>query len=371
MKPELNAAIGVGALGLGDLRTPRVRTAAGLLRARRRTWPAATWCRATSGPCSTRCAPRRGARTSCRRRAGPPTRRPVGCHTPSFCSTIGRGGGDARAWAARAAGSAGSVGGGALVLGGRVGDGVLHLDRARACRRSGGGLFVYHQRSIVFTMPLPPWSRTHSTLHRHACRCRGVAGSRRTTPRPGSSRMTTAMATPRRIHFERFERCFVVVVVRRLERLGGCLLAFPLLPELAPGERCRSIAAVRRRARRRGRRAALTVGAGGGAGAGAKTDRRVRRARPRRVRATSPPGCRRRSGRGRRRSRSGGWRGRTRSGSGYALALALRGDPACGRARGSSLRGGRRAPAARPGMAGEISAQPAPATRSRPCDGYR
>ena len=28
----------------------------------------------------------------------------------------------------------------------------------------GGGLFVYHQRSMVFTMPLPPLSRIHSTL---------------------------------------------------------------------------------------------------------------------------------------------------------------------------------------------------------------
>ncbi len=27
-----------------------------------------------------------------------------------------------------------------------------------------GGLLVYHHRSIVFTMPFPPWSRTHSTL---------------------------------------------------------------------------------------------------------------------------------------------------------------------------------------------------------------
>ena len=28
----------------------------------------------------------------------------------------------------------------------------------------GGGLFVYHHRSMVFTMPLPPLSRIHSTV---------------------------------------------------------------------------------------------------------------------------------------------------------------------------------------------------------------
>ena len=28
----------------------------------------------------------------------------------------------------------------------------------------GGGLFVYHHRSMVFTIPLPPLSRIHSTV---------------------------------------------------------------------------------------------------------------------------------------------------------------------------------------------------------------
>ena len=28
----------------------------------------------------------------------------------------------------------------------------------------GGGLFVYHHRSIVLTIPLPPLSRIHSTV---------------------------------------------------------------------------------------------------------------------------------------------------------------------------------------------------------------
>ncbi len=29
---------------------------------------------------------------------------------------------------------------------------------------TGGGLLVYHQRSMVFTTPFPPWSRIHSTV---------------------------------------------------------------------------------------------------------------------------------------------------------------------------------------------------------------
>ena len=115
--------------------------------------------------CSTRCATASG-RTNVVYTAGMPAdQAPVGMPHALVVLDLGRGRGDA------------CVGGGRCWIGcGMVVDrrDVLVDDVTSPpvpCTRSasgsppvGGGLFVYHQRSIVFTMPLPPWSRTHSTV---------------------------------------------------------------------------------------------------------------------------------------------------------------------------------------------------------------
>ena len=110
----------------------------------------------------------------------PPTWRPTGIHTPSLASTTGAGVdtrfvGGGRCWYVT----------GAVVTVGVLVEPAGWVPTAPAVpctsMRSGrppvgGGLFVYHHRSTVFTMPLPPWSRSHSTERTDS---ESVPGSRR------------------------------------------------------------------------------------------------------------------------------------------------------------------------------------------------
>ena len=126
--------------------------AAGLLECRRCSSPAATWCRATSGPCSTRCAPRRAARTSCRRPAARPRAARSAATRPRSVPTVGRGSGDASRRRRKVLDAAGRWWR-RVRRGRRVADGVLHLDR----RRLAAG------RRRVVRVP-PPFDRVHDAV---------------------------------------------------------------------------------------------------------------------------------------------------------------------------------------------------------------
>ena len=96
----------------------------------------------------------------------PPTWRPTGIHTPSLGSTTGAGVGTRPVGGGRCSGCAGAVVTVAPFVVGSVPS--TEPDVPCTSMRSGrppvgGGLFVYHQRSIVLTNPFPPWSRNHST----------------------------------------------------------------------------------------------------------------------------------------------------------------------------------------------------------------
>ena len=154
-------------------------------RGRRRSWRAATWCRATSGPCSTRCAPRRAARTWCRRQAAPTPGARSAATRPRWAPPRRPG------WATRA------VGGGRRW--------IVRVGRRRGVRPS--VVVSVTVSCTLIALGLPPVGRrvvrvppaldgVHDAVaavvadpldraHRERVAARLVAGSRRTRPRPG------------------------------------------------------------------------------------------------------------------------------------------------------------------------------------------
>src|SRR5882762_9264979 len=70
----------------------------------------------------------------------------------------------------------------------------------------GGGLFVYHHRSTVLTMPLAPLSRSHSTLRTPRESVPGARSASAYDHPTGTISTTTARATPRATQVTLFDR---------------------------------------------------------------------------------------------------------------------------------------------------------------------
>ena len=90
---------------------------------------------------------------------------------------------------------------------------------------AGGGLLVYHHRSTVLTMPLPPWSRTHSTVRIPRESVPG-AWSAFTYDQPtGIMTMTITITMLRHTHGDRFGRAAAAISDRVRVRVGGATSA--------------------------------------------------------------------------------------------------------------------------------------------------
>ncbi len=170
-----------------DLRSPRVRPRRRVARCRRRSWRVTTWCRATSVPCSTRCAPRRGARTWCRRQAArrheAPGRLP---HALVGLAPSGAGVGRARRRWCEASGSAGRSG--AAVVGLRWWSSLTVSCTLIALGVAAGRWRVVRVPPAFDGVDDAVAAVVADPLDRCAprgCRCPAVARSRRTTLRPG------------------------------------------------------------------------------------------------------------------------------------------------------------------------------------------
>src|SRR3954471_3074199 len=95
--------------------------------------------------------------------------RPVAAHTPSFCSTCAAGVGTRltvgalRCWMGTGDAMIGTYHEGNVYAPSAL-PFVPAISILSGRPPSGGGLFVYHHRSMVLTMPFPPLSRIHSTV---------------------------------------------------------------------------------------------------------------------------------------------------------------------------------------------------------------